>query len=135
MLKKIILYAYFYEVGLRKFVTSATAFAQDGTGFGGQPPGGGTGWGGQTPGGVTLENPLGTTNVAELLDRIVNYLIVIASPIVAIMVIIGAFQMLFAAGDPEKFKKGQKTIIFAVVGFAIILISKGITSIIEQLLR
>ena len=90
---------------------------------------------GTNPPSVTLPNPLGVTTIAALIKKIVAFLQVIAVPILAIMVIWGAFQMLFAAGDPENFKKGQKTIIYAVIGFAIILIANGIAAIVERLLK
>lgn len=90
---------------------------------------------GTQPKGIELPNPLKVQNIADLLDRIVGFLQTIAIPIVAIMVIWGGFQMLFATGDPEKFKTGKKTIIYAAIGFAVILIAKGVTSIVKDLLQ
>lgn len=95
-----------------------------------------TGVGTNPPPPIPLPNPLGTTTtIALLIEKIVAFLQTIAIPILAIMVIWGAFQILFAAGDPEKFKKGQKTILYSVIGFAIILIANGIAAIVERLLR
>jgi len=87
------------------------------------------------PGGVgKLPNPLGTTSIETLLDRIVAYLYTISIPIVAIMIIIGAFQMMFAGGSPEKVTTGRKTILYSVIGFAIIVASTGIIEVIKTLL-
>jgi len=87
------------------------------------------------PGGITLHNPAGSnTTIADLIHNITSGLVTIATPIVAIMVLIGAFQILFAAGDPEKFKRGKKTILYTIIGYAIILVASGITSIIKDLL-
>ena len=84
-------------------------------------------------GGISLPNPLGETEtIPQLLEQIVRFLRDIASPIVAIVVIYGAFQILFAAGDPEKFATGKKTILYAVIGYAIIWIGWGIAKIIED---
>jgi len=90
--------------------------------------------------GVNFTNPLCTSGtgcpntIGEVLNKIVDGLVrYIAPPIVAIMVVVGAFQMLFTGGDPEKFQKGKKTIVYAVVGYAIILVAKGITLIIQSL--
>lgn len=85
---------------------------------------------------IKLKNYLGgESTIAGVLDNIIDGIRdFIAPPIVAIMVIYGAFQMLFAAGDPENFKTGRKTILYAVVGYAIILIASGISKIIEDLL-
>ncbi|MCP6720142.1 MAG: pilin [Patescibacteria group bacterium] len=106
------------------------AFAQVGTGG----PTVGTGSGGCGEG--LLPNPLGgeTCTIPELLERIVGFLVLIASPIAAGMIIYGAFQILFAAGDPEKFKIGKRTILYTIVAYAIIFIGWGIVSIIEDVL-
>ncbi|MFH1192952.1 MAG: pilin [Candidatus Jorgensenbacteria bacterium] len=84
---------------------------------------------------VTLPNPLGTTSTAQsLLERIVDWLMLAAAPVAGVMIIYGAFQMLFAGGDTEKFTNGKKTILYAVVGYGIILIGWGLVSIIEGVL-
>jgi len=84
---------------------------------------------------VQLPNPLGSTSTVDsLLHRIVDWLVTVAAPIAAVMIIYGAFQTLFAGGDPEKFTKGRKTILYAVVGYGIIFIGWGLVSIIEKLL-
>ncbi len=84
---------------------------------------------------ITLYNPLaGTDSVIGVINKIITGLQTVAIPIVAIMIFIGAFQILFAGGNPEKFKTGKKTILYTVIGYAIILIAGGITSIIEDLL-
>lgn len=83
--------------------------------------------------GINLQNPLGAGSIPALLDKIADYLIYIGAPILAIMILWGGFQILTAAGEPEKFKTGRTTIIYAAVGYGIILISKGITLIIKEL--
>ncbi|MDP3947499.1 MAG: hypothetical protein Q8Q41_02305 [bacterium] len=89
---------------------------------------------GGSVGGIRLENPLASDTITGVLDSILTYLIIIGAPIVAIMVIYGGFQILTAGGDPEKFKTGGKTILYAAVGYGIIIISKGVTLILKQLL-
>ncbi|MDP2704328.1 MAG: pilin [bacterium] len=79
-------------------------------------------------------DPLHGATIEGLLERIVGWLRLIAAPIAAGMIIYGAYQMLFAAGDPEKFKAGRQTILYTVIGYAIIWIAWGITSIIEKFL-
>ena len=91
---------------------------------------------------VSLLNPLCTSgssncqnsSVEGLLKTIVNWLFVIATPIAVGMILIGAFQMLFSGGSEDKFATGKRTVLYAVIGYAIILIGWGITSIIQSLL-
>lgn len=84
---------------------------------------------------IDFPNPLGVSNVADLIDRIVNYIIVIGGSIVALMVLIGAFKILTFNGDEKKIKSGKDTIVYAVVGYALVLISKGIVMIIKEVLN
>lgn len=86
---------------------------------------------------ITLPNPLApASNLFELLTAIINALrVYIAPPILGLVVMYGAFQMLFAAGDPTKFAIGKKTILYAVIGYAIILIANGVALIIQDLVQ
>jgi hypothetical protein len=83
--------------------------------------------------GISIENPINAPTIIAAIDRVIDFLILAAAPIVAAMVIFAGFQMLTAGGEPEKFKKGWKTLLYASVGYAIILISKGVASIIRGL--
>ena len=56
------------------------------------------------------------------------YVLIILS---TILIIWGAFGILFAAGDPEKMKKGRTTVIYALTGIAIALFAKVIPSIVK----
>lgn len=94
---------------------------------------------GSIPGGgrtqvIELPNPLKATNFAELINRLTNWLLVIGAPILVLMIIIGAFQIMTGAGNPENITKGRHTITWAIIGYALLLISSGITLIIKQLL-
>jgi hypothetical protein len=81
-----------------------------------------------------LPNPLGVGTIPELIDRITTYIIQLAAPIVTIMILVGAFQMLTAAGNESKFSQGKKTITYAVIGMAVVLVAKGITAVITNFL-
>ena len=113
------------------------AFAQGGTGANG---GGGHDGGTGSPAGgisITLPNPLactgGGSNIECVLNKIINALLLFSAPIATIMILIGAFQILTAAGNPEKVTTGRNTILYAVLGFAIILLAKGIVLIITSI--
>ncbi|MEK7555397.1 MAG: pilin [Patescibacteria group bacterium] len=90
-------------------------------------------------GSVQLQNPLcgGSPNCtfANILKTISNYLVTLSGIIVVIMILIGAFQIMTAGGDPEKVKTGRHTILWSAVGFAIVLSAYGIVAIVEELLK
>jgi hypothetical protein len=85
---------------------------------------------------VTLPNPLGEgTTLIGLIEKITRWGFTFAIAVVPIIVVVGAFQMLTAAGNPEKFAKGQKTVLYAVIGLVIMAAATGIVSLVESLLR
>ncbi len=95
-------------------------------------PGGGGYPGGSS--GVTLQNPLGSNSFVQIINNVLNYLIYISIPILALMILIGGFQILTARDNPDKVNKGKHTITYSVVGFIIILVSKGIALIFLKIL-
>lgn len=114
-------------------------FASNHTGGGtGTNPGGtGTNPGGTgtNPTSITIPNPLGEgATIATLLTRLTDFLVLIAVPILSLMVLIAAFYMLTAGGDEKKFELGKKVLLYAVIGFAILLVSEGLIKLIESIL-
>lgn len=84
---------------------------------------------------VSLPNPLGANStICSLLHRIIDWMVVIGAPIATGMIMIGAFQMMFAAGQPEKIATARRTIIYVAIGYAIILIGWGFVFIIADVL-
>lgn len=91
----------------------------------------------QTTGGspsFSIDNPLGTTSIVQIINNVLNYLIYISVPILALMILIGGFQILTARGDPGQITSGRKTITYAVIGFLIILLSKGVALILLDIM-
>jgi len=94
------------------------------------PAGGGSG------SSIVLPNPLGQscTTLACPLTAVMNFLYTIAIPLCAIMVMVGGFQMVTSAGNPERFSKGRKIILYAAIGFAVIIVAGGVSSLIADFL-
>ena len=83
-----------------------------------------------------LPNPLGTSSIMEIINRVIDYLILyIGPPILTIMILYGAFQILTAADKPEKFSSGKKTILYAVIGYGILLLAKGVEFLVRDLIK
>ncbi|MBN2197796.1 hypothetical protein JW698_01195 [Candidatus Wolfebacteria bacterium] len=88
-----------------------------------------------TDGGIELKNPLGQNSIINIINNVLTYLIYISFPILALMILIAGFQIMTAQDNPEKIKKGKTTITYAVIGFIIILISKGSVLIILNIIK
>lgn len=82
---------------------------------------------------VKIEPPT-EGDIMDLFNRIMDFILKISIPIAAIIIMVGGIQMATAGGNEEKIKKAQKTITWAIVGFAIILLSKGLVLVIKEFL-
>jgi hypothetical protein len=89
----------------------------------------------QPSGQITLTNPIASTDFITLITTVAEWLIKAGTAVLALVIVVGAFQMLLAAGKPEKFKTGQKTIIYGVIGYVILLLSGGIAFIIKDIIK
>jgi hypothetical protein len=133
MLKKIERRFYFLAVFLLSNLLVLSALAQTG-GTGGATGGTGGATGGTGGPSIPLTNPLGDRTIMQIINGILNYFIYISVPILAFFILWGGFQILTAREDPEKVKNGRKTIMWASIGFAIILCSKGVALILLKIL-
>jgi type IV secretory pathway VirB2 component (pilin) len=82
----------------------------------------------------TLKNPLSCDNFQCVLQKIIGGLQTFANIIAPLMVLIGGLQLMFAGGNEERIKSGKKTILYAVVGYAIVLLASGLSLIIKDVL-
>ena len=84
---------------------------------------------------LNITNPLGEVNdVTTLVGSIINFLIILAIPITAILIVYAGFLYITSAGNDEKVKTAQKALIWALVGFAVILVASSVPTIIEEFL-
>ena len=82
---------------------------------------------------ITLPDPLSGKNFQSVTANVIGFIFYyIAIPLATIMVLVGAFQMMTSAGDPEKFSNGRKTLLYAAIGFVAALLAGGITSFIKS---
>ncbi len=88
----------------------------------------------QDPDNVVFCSPITHTTFGSLIDAIINFIFNIAIVVVPLMVIIGAFNLLTAAGDPKKITTGKNIITYTLIGFAIILLAKGVIAMIEEVI-
>ncbi len=83
---------------------------------------------------VQIKNPLGNASLQQVIDRITSYAIGIGASLSTIMVLVGAFQILTAGGDASKFEKGKKTVLYAAIGFGVLLLASGLAGLIADIL-
>lgn len=81
-----------------------------------------------------IENPLKQDSFLGLLTSILEVLVQVAIPFVALALIWFGFQLVFASssGDSSKVEKAKAGIFWAVVGAFIIIASQAIVSVLEN---
>jgi len=83
--------------------------------------------------GSAICNPLGPSNINDfgtLIQCIITYFTNYIAPTIAVIfVLYGAFQMLTSAGEPEKFSAGRKTVLYTIIGYAVIIIAAGLIDV------
>lgn len=79
-------------------------------------------------------NPLMATTTGGVVTSVTNIIFYIISALAVLLVMIGGFIILTAGGSPTQLAKGKKIIIFTIVGYAIMAISRGIIALIYKML-
>lgn len=83
---------------------------------------------------ISIDNPLKYESLEELVEHLIGFIFAISLALVPGLILFGAFYILTAAGDPSRVQKGQKIIMYAVIGLAVILFAKGIISVLKNIL-
>ncbi len=85
---------------------------------------------------ITIPNPLGSggKDIPTLIDTIATWLLGIGSTIAVMIVIWAAFLFMTSGGNKERVTKARKTLWYAIIGLTILLLAKGVTSIIQNFL-
>lgn len=71
-------------------------------------------------------SPITATSLEEFLNRIVNVIFYILFTVSLIFLLFGGLLILSSTGNPGQIRRGQKTIIYALLGIASIALSRGI---------
>jgi|GEM_PF-3000066 len=78
--------------------------------------------------------PTSATNVETVLENVTNYIFWIATAITPVLIIIGAFFFMASGGEYEKITRAKHIITYTVIGYTIILLSRGLVYILRDIL-
>ena len=85
---------------------------------------------------IILPDPLNGQTFLDVANNIIWFIQAdIATPLCVIMALVGGFQLMSSAGSPEKVSQGRKTILWAAVGYAIVLIAGGLASLLKTIIN
>ncbi len=68
----------------------------------------------------TLTNPLGTSDVREIVGRVISAALSVVGSLALLIFIYGGFLWLSSPGDTKKVTQGKDTMIWAILGLVII---------------
>ena len=77
-------------------------------------------------GDVVLTNPLGVNTIPQVLDRIINFMIILAGPIAVLMLVYAGYLFVVGGGSEEKVKTAKRIILGVVIGISILVLSKAL---------
>ncbi len=83
---------------------------------------------------IRIPNPLEAETFEELIENLIDFIFWVAAAIVPLMIIIAAFYFITSAGNPDKVKTAKDIILYTIIGFTIVLLAKGIVSVIKQII-
>lgn len=83
---------------------------------------------------ISFTSPFGNATITDVLNRIINYAILVVGPLAAVMILYGAFQILTSRGESAKVTAGRKTITYALGGLAIVILARGLVAIFRGLI-
>ncbi|MBI2052265.1 MAG: hypothetical protein HYT38_01125, partial [Candidatus Sungbacteria bacterium] len=78
---------------------------------------------------ITITNPLGYDTIPEVLNRIIDFLALLAAPIAVLMLVWAAYLFVLAGTSPDNVKKAKSIILYVVVGLMVLGLSKAIVSV------
>jgi len=84
--------------------------------------------------GVQLQSPISAGSIYDVLQSILGWLFKLSIPLVAIIAVWAGFSFMTAAGEPEKIKKARGILLYAAIGFAVILVSNGVVYLVGDIL-
>jgi hypothetical protein len=84
---------------------------------------------------TSICNPTGITDLTALIVSIIKYMLGIIGILAVLMIIYGGYQMVVSAGNADLQKKGKQTMIYAVLGLVLAVLSYSIVSIVENVVR
>lgn len=81
-----------------------------------------------------VPNPLGenATTLTQVLANILDAIVLLLSPVIVIMLVYSGFLFVAAQGRAEELTKAKQTLMYTLIGAAIIIGAKGISLVIQN---
>jgi magnesium-transporting ATPase (P-type) len=81
---------------------------------------------------IVIDNPLRYASIQELIDAVIKFIFLIALVVSPLMIVIGAFYLMTAAGDPGRVKTAKTIFLYTAVGLFVIFLARGLVALIRS---
>ncbi len=81
------------------------------------------------------ETGAGCVNANDVVTHAIQWFIAIAGVVALIFVVYGAISYITSSGDPTKLQKAKQSIIYALIGLAIVALAEAITAFVSGMIR
>jgi hypothetical protein len=81
--------------------------------------------------GLGLDNPTGVTSIEDFVAKALNVVVDIGTPLVAFFLILSGFMFVAARGNEEKLQTAKRSLVYTLIGAALILGCWGIAQAIK----
>lgn len=81
------------------------------------------------------ETGAGCVNANDVVTHAIQWFIAIAGVVAVIFVVYGAISYITSSGDPTKLQKAKQSIIYALIGLAIVALAEAITAFVSGMIR
>lgn len=79
--------------------------------------------GGQQTTGISIENPIGVKTPAELIQRIINYVLGFVGAIAVLIIIYSGFVYMTSRGNEKQIESAKNSLTYAIIGLVVIFAS------------
>ncbi len=83
---------------------------------------------------IKLDPPTTHENLGDLIEALIQFLFWIALAVAPLLILVGAFYFMTAAGNTTKIETGKKIILYTCIGLFVILFARGIIAVIRMVL-
>lgn len=84
---------------------------------------------------IVIPDPLGGKTVGDIINAVMNLLVVLGTGVTVIMIIWGGIRYMTSGGNEQATTSAKKTIMWAIIGFAILISAKFIIEVVEAVLK
>jgi hypothetical protein len=83
---------------------------------------------------ICIPNPLKHCMLDDFIYAITDFIFWVATAIAPLMIVIAGFYFVTSAGNPQQVQTAKKIILYTLIGYTIILLSRGLITVVKDII-